>query len=322
MPTASHHGRTRVLFAALSFGLHGLAVTALLWAATPSQQPMPLAMMEIAWLDAAGDPGEVQPETVQEAAPPEPIAESVPESAPETVREPEPEQRLVPPPEPVLMRPPPRPRPPPEPIPEPIPEPTPEPTPEPIPEPEPPPEPEPVVESEPPPEPVVEQVVMDEVRPPEPEIVERTPESPPAPVEPVVMRPPPRQAEPEPPSSAPPPVPVTLAREPAAVQTPAVAAAPARQTAPVFDAAYLHNPRPGYPRMSRRLGEQGLVELRVRVTHDGRAAEVKLQRSSGSARLDGAAQEAVRRWRFVPARRGNVTVEAWVVVPIEFKLEV
>ena len=38
-------------------------------------------------------------------------------------------------------------------------------------------------------------------------------------------------------------------------------------------------------------------------------------------RLDRAAQEAVTRWRFVPARRGDVAVEAWVLVPIVFKLQ-
>ena len=47
---------------------------------------------------------------------------------------------------------------------------------------------------------------------------------------------------------------------------------------------------------------------------------VDLQRSSGYTRLDEAAQQAVRAWRFVPARRGDEAVPAWVVVPIEFTL--
>ena len=42
---------------------------------------------------------------------------------------------------------------------------------------------------------------------------------------------------------------------------------------------------------------------------------------SFSASLDAAAAEAVKRWHFVPARRGTEAVEAWVRVPIEFRLE-
>jgi len=92
-------------------------------------------------------------------------------------------------------------------------------------------------------------------------------------------------------------------------------------TPPRFDADYLSNPAPAYPAISRRLGEQGVVLLRVRVTAVGTAAEVRIERSSGSGRLDSAAIEAVQRWRFVPARRGTDAIEAWVLVPIEFELK-
>ena len=34
-----------------------------------------------------------------------------------------------------------------------------------------------------------------------------------------------------------------------------------------------------------------------------------------------AAREAVARWRFVPARRGDIAIESWVLVPIVFKLQ-
>lgn len=115
--------------------------------------------------------------------------------------------------------------------------------------------------------------------------------------------------EPAPPAPAPP-----VAAAPAA---PAVAAV----TAARFDAAYLNNPRPAYPMMSRRLREEGQVMLRVLVSPEGRPARVELRTGSGSNRLDRAAQEAVARWRFVPARRGDVAVEAWVLVPIVFKLQ-
>lgn len=90
---------------------------------------------------------------------------------------------------------------------------------------------------------------------------------------------------------------------------------------PNFNAAYLNNPAPDYPSISRREGEQGLVLLRVQVTPNGTAASVELQTSSGSTRLDQAALEAVKKWRFVPAKRGEQPVSASVTVPVSFSIE-
>jgi protein TonB len=92
-------------------------------------------------------------------------------------------------------------------------------------------------------------------------------------------------------------------------------------TAARFDADYLHNPKPVYPHASRRLGEQGKVLLRVYVSAAGLAEKVEVKLGSGFARLDQAAEEAVGRWRFVPARRGEQAIAAWVQVPITFQLE-
>lgn len=94
--------------------------------------------------------------------------------------------------------------------------------------------------------------------------------------------------------------------------------APAPLVAPVFNADYLDNPPPRYPPMSRRLGETGRVLLRVLVSVSGHAEQVELMQSSGFARLDAAARQAVLRWRFVPARRGDERVAAWVLVPVSF----
>ena len=89
---------------------------------------------------------------------------------------------------------------------------------------------------------------------------------------------------------------------------------------PRFDADYLNNPVPRYPPLSRRLREEGVVMLRVYVLPSGLPDAVELKRSSGSARLDESAVSAVRQWRFVPARSGDVAVAAWVLVPIAFSL--
>jgi len=86
-------------------------------------------------------------------------------------------------------------------------------------------------------------------------------------------------------------------------------------------AAYLRNPAPPYPEAARRSGKQGTVTLRVRVARDGAATRVTVEKSSGSPHLDAAALEAVKAWRFKPARRGADAVESWMLVPIVFRLE-
>lgn len=88
-----------------------------------------------------------------------------------------------------------------------------------------------------------------------------------------------------------------------------------------FDADYLHNPAPPYPALSRRMGEEGKVVLRVSVDPQGTADSVEIKSSSGSPRLDESARKTVRNWKFVPAKRGETAVQSWVLVPIIFKLE-
>lgn len=99
-----------------------------------------------------------------------------------------------------------------------------------------------------------------------------------------------------------------------------VAAQPAPEIPPNFVAAYLNNPSPAYPAVSRRLGETGKVLLRVLVSPLGAAERVEIHQSSGYDRLDQAALQAVRRWKFVPARQGDSAVAAAVIVPIDFQL--
>lgn len=90
---------------------------------------------------------------------------------------------------------------------------------------------------------------------------------------------------------------------------------------PKFGAAYLKNPPPDYPTLSRRVGEQGRVLLRVFVAEDGTPQAVQLENGSGYSRLDQAAMDAVKKWRFIPARRGNQAISAYVLVPLKFSLD-
>jgi protein TonB len=135
---------------------------------------------------------------------------------------------------------------------------------------------------------------------------------------------------PQPPKPSMPAVEATQSTIPAAaaIAAPPAEAKPAPPAPPAepvsqarFDADYLKNPAPPYPPLSRRMGEEGKVLLRVSVTPQGTADNVEIKTSSGSQRLDDAAQRTVRNWKFIPAKRGETAVQSWVLVPIIFKLE-
>ncbi|WP_236657703.1 energy transducer TonB [Limnohabitans sp. TS-CS-82] len=90
---------------------------------------------------------------------------------------------------------------------------------------------------------------------------------------------------------------------------------------PSADADYLKNPPPGYPRISRRNGEQGTVIVRVFISTQGTPEKAEVRTSSGFARLDQAALEAVQRWRFMPGRRNGTPEAMWFNIPVRFILE-
>jgi protein TonB len=79
--------------------------------------------------------------------------------------------------------------------------------------------------------------------------------------------------------------------------------------------------RPVYPAAARQARAEGTTLLRVHISTDGSIDDVQVQRSAGHAALDRAAAEAVRKWRFEPARNGSAAVAVWVVVPVEFRLK-
>ena len=103
--------------------------------------------------------------------------------------------------------------------------------------------------------------------------------------------------------------------------TVAASPAPARIELPSSSADYLNNPRPSYPGLSKRLGEEGKVVLRVLIEADGSASKAEIRSSSGYDRLDQAALQTVLRWRYLPGKRGGVAEAMWFNVPINFVLE-
>ena len=79
--------------------------------------------------------------------------------------------------------------------------------------------------------------------------------------------------------------------------------------------------RPRYPDSARRQGIEGETLLRFQVLTDGHVASVTVTHSAGHADLDRSAVEAVRTWRFEPARRGEEKVPIWVTLPVRFRLQ-
>jgi len=86
-------------------------------------------------------------------------------------------------------------------------------------------------------------------------------------------------------------------------------------------ASYLNNPPPDYPTASRRLGEEGTVIIRALIEEDGHASIVQVEKSSGYLRLDRAAEEAVRKWKFKPGKKNGIPVAMWHLIPIKFELK-
>ena len=131
-------------------------------------------------------------------------------------------------------------------------------------------------------------------------------------------------AEPVTQASAVEPAPAAAAESPAApVAMPPPAGAGASPP-PVTSAAmpaYLHAPDPEYPQSAREDGQEGLVVLRVLVSGAGRPAQIRVVKTSGFRALDAAALAGVKRWTFSPAKEGERGIDAWMEVPIRFRLQ-
>jgi len=118
-----------------------------------------------------------------------------------------------------------------------------------------------------------------------------------------------------------PPSPEPAAPAAPTVSAPPAPAAPAQPRTITTGIEYLQAPRPEYPPISKRLGEQGKVLLRVLVNEKGRPEQIEIHKSSGSARLDEAARQAVSRALFKPFIDDGKAAAGIVTVPISFQLD-
>ena len=84
---------------------------------------------------------------------------------------------------------------------------------------------------------------------------------------------------------------------------------------------YGENAKPVYPREARANGYKGTVLLRVEVLSNGRVGQIEVKESCGYEILDRSALSAVKEWKFIPAKKGGIAIQAWVIIPIKFDLQ-
>jgi protein TonB len=78
---------------------------------------------------------------------------------------------------------------------------------------------------------------------------------------------------------------------------------------------------PEYPAISRRMGEEGKLILRVELDENGHIDNAKVLNSSGYERLDAAALSAVKSWQCNPSLRDGQPVRAVALQPFNFVLQ-
>jgi len=81
----------------------------------------------------------------------------------------------------------------------------------------------------------------------------------------------------------------------------------------------IYGPDPEFSEEARKAKYQGTVVLEVIVGTDGRTHEIRVQRSLGMG-LDERAIEALRVWRFEPARKDGRPVAAQIIVEVNYRL--
>jgi periplasmic protein TonB len=78
---------------------------------------------------------------------------------------------------------------------------------------------------------------------------------------------------------------------------------------------------PEYPVPEIRLQHEGTVWLSVQILANGRVGAVRIDQSSGYARLDDSAVREARRWRMKPGTQDGVATPMWKRVPVTFRLK-
>jgi TonB family protein len=94
-----------------------------------------------------------------------------------------------------------------------------------------------------------------------------------------------------------------------------------RGTGPLAHPKYSENPKPVYPPEAIKEGNEGTVLLLVEVLPNGRVGEIEVAKSSGYEMLDQSALTTVKRWQFIPAKKGGAPFTCRVRIPVVFRLQ-
>ena len=153
----------------------------------------------------------------------------------------------------------------------------------------------------------LETKIIEEIKPP-------PPDKPPPP-------PPPKLAIPPPPYIPPPEVQVQVPTVSAPTITAVTTVKPPEEyrTPAVIDAKTCE--KPPYPAAALRGNETGTVRLRFLIDVDGKVLDSKVERTSGSRRLDEAARAGLSLCKFKPATLNGRPERTWGRIEYEWKLE-
>jgi protein TonB len=116
-----------------------------------------------------------------------------------------------------------------------------------------------------------------------------------------------------------------VASTPQAVAPPSpVQTAPAPVAAPVVTAAVISASgceKPEYPSASKRMEEEGTVQLKFLVGVDGKVIESAIEKSSGFRRLDEAARAGLSKCQFRPGTVDGKPQQSWASMKFTWRLE-
>jgi protein TonB len=144
--------------------------------------------------------------------------------------------------------------------------------------------------------------------------------------------PPPKNLPPPPPSYVPPvdiqvaaPTPVNAIAAVSNTPQPVAPPSPAPvSSAPVVTAAVISASsceKPEYPSASKRLEEEGTVQLKFLVGVDGKVLESAVEKSSGFRRLDEAARAGLAKCQFKPGTVDGKPQQSWASMKYTWRLE-
>lgn len=97
--------------------------------------------------------------------------------------------------------------------------------------------------------------------------------------------------------------------------------APLPFVGPSVDPRYADAFQPDYPAAERRANRDGRVTVRVLVGVDGRVKQIEQVSATSDAFWRTTQERALKAWRFKPATRGTVPVEAWRTMSLTFRME-